>query len=244
LRPKNEDGLFLLTKAWCGVGQAFVLDDYELALEQDDELDAEYHRLRARAAFLRAKIYGLQLVDLRAPGFAQSSTKQDRLRAWLQQNYTEPELAPELLWLGIAWLSHVSVDTENSATISELWIGVELVEHVTRLDETVDYGMAHTILGGYHARSVIAEAELQESRAHFDRALAISGGRYLPVQLTLATRYYCVKQDKQIYERVLKQILAAEDPLPQARLANVIAKRRARRYLGNRIWQEDCGFRL
>src|SRR5215208_2044772 len=45
LRPNNPDGLFLLTKAWVGVGQAFALDDYEAAVERDDELDAEYHRL-------------------------------------------------------------------------------------------------------------------------------------------------------------------------------------------------------
>src|SRR5262245_22282960 len=78
MRPENTDGLFLLMKAWCGVGQAFALDDYELALEKDDELEAEYHRLRARAAFQRAKIYGIRLVHLRASGFEQAATKQDR----------------------------------------------------------------------------------------------------------------------------------------------------------------------
>jgi hypothetical protein len=37
-------------------------------------------------------------------------------------------------------------------------------------------------------------------------------------------------------------VLAAGDPLPEARLQNTIAKRRARRYLNNKIWQEECGF--
>ena len=30
--------------------------------------------------------------------------------------------------------------------------------------------------------------------------------------------------------------------LPEARLPNVIAKRRARRYLSHEVWQEECGF--
>jgi tetratricopeptide (TPR) repeat protein len=242
MRPANADGLYLLTKAWVGVGQAFALDDYERALERNDDLDAEYHRLRARAAFQRAKFYGLELLELRAPGLSLHSHKQEPLRAWLKEHFTDPETADELLWLGIAWLSHVSVDTENSATISELWIGVELIEHVTRLDESVEYGMAHAILGGFHARTVMGEIE--ESKQHFERALALSRGRYLPVQLAWATRYHCITHDKASYERVLREILAARDPLPEARLANVVAKRRARRYLAHRVFQEECGFEL
>ena len=241
LRPDNETGLFMLTRAWCGVGQAFALDDYEQALERDDELEAEYHQLRARAAFQRAKFFGLTLLSLHASGFAQAATKQDQLRAWLREHVSDPKAAEWLLWLGIAWLSYVSVDTENSASISELWVGVELIEHVVRLDETVEYGMAHVVLGGYHARLM---GELDEAKVHLDRAMRISAGRYLPAQLTLATRYYCTRHDPEGYARTLRAIISAGDPLPEARLANVVAKRRARRHLANRIFQEECGFEV
>jgi hypothetical protein len=241
LRPNNETGLFMLTKAWVGVGQAFALDDYEAALEKDDEAEAEYHQLRARAAFLRAQVYGLRLLALHASGFDQAATKQDKLRAWLKENIKDRELAEPLLWLGIAWLSHISVDTENAESISRLWVGVELIEHVVRLDETVEHGMAHAVLGGYHARLM---GEIEEAKPHFDRALAISGGRFLPVQLTLAVRYHCTRHDGKNYEQVLRQIVAAGDPMPEARLANLIAQRKARRYLTHRVFSEECGFQL
>ena len=241
LRPHNETGLFMLTKAWVGLGQAFVLDDYEVALERDDESEAEYHQLRARAAFKRAKIYGLRLLDMQASGFEQAATKQDKLRAWLKANIDDPEFAEPLLWLGIAWLSYVSVDTENAESIAGLWVGVELVEHVLRLDERVEHGMAHAVLGGYHARLM---GEVEEAKPHFDRALAISGGRYLPIHLTLATRYHCTRHDGKSYEQVLRQIVAAGDPMPEARLANLIAQRKARRYLLHRVFREECGFEL
>ena len=231
----------MLTKAWVGVGQAFALDDYEAALERDDELDAEYHQLRARAAFLRAKIYGLRLLALHASGFDQAATKQDKLRAWLIENVKDRDLAEPLLWLGIAWLSQISVDTENAEAIAGLWVGVELIEHVVRLDERVEHGMAHAVLGGYHARLL---GEVEEAKPHLDRALAISGGRYLPVQLTLAVRYHCTRHDAKGYEQVLRQILAAGDPMPEARLANLIAQRKARRYLTHRVFREECGFAL
>jgi len=241
MRPSNPTGLFMLTKAWCGVGQAFVLDDYEQALERDDELDAEYHLLRARAAFERAKFYGLQLLFQHASGFSEAATKQSRLRVWLREHLTDREDAEWLLWLGVAWLGYVSVDTENSQSISELWVGVELMEHVIRLDETVEYGMAHVVLGGYHARLM---GELDEAKVHLDRALVISGGRFLAAQLTLATRYYCTRHDEESYRRTLRAVLSAGDTLPAARLANTVAKRRARRYLASRVFQEECGFEV
>ena len=102
--------------------------------------------------------------------------------------------------------------------------------------------IAHTVLGAYHART--AMAELDESKAHFEKAIALNGGKFLPTKLNFAQRYYCAKGEKAAYEKTLNEVLAAGDDLPEARLQNVIAKRRARRYLGNKVWQEECGFKL
>src|SRR5260370_27348691 len=54
LAPDNEDALFLLTKGWTATSFAFIEDDYETAVDADDESRAEYHRARARAAYDRA----------------------------------------------------------------------------------------------------------------------------------------------------------------------------------------------
>ena len=40
----------------------------------------------------------------------------------------------------------------------------------------------------------------------------------------------------------LSTIVSDAGPNPEQRLSNTIAKRRARRYLGNKYWQEDCAF--
>jgi hypothetical protein len=41
LSPENVDGLYLLVRAWTGVGQGFIMDEYERALERDDERAAQ-----------------------------------------------------------------------------------------------------------------------------------------------------------------------------------------------------------
>jgi tetratricopeptide (TPR) repeat protein len=242
LSPRNVDGLYLLVRTWTGIGQGFIMDEYEQALERGDQNAADYARLRARAAFERAKEFGIQLLAIRAEGFQGATRNVKTLEAWLMRNFDDKEYAPELLWLGAAWLGRIGADSENSAIIADLWIGVSLIEHVARLDETIEHGLAHVILGAYHARAVIGEIE--EAKQHFDRALAINGGKYLVTQLQMAQRYYCLKHDKVGYDKALAEVLDAPDPLPEARLANTVAKRFARRWVGNKLWQEECGFGL
>jgi hypothetical protein len=242
LSPRNESGLYLLVRAWTGVGQAFIQDEQEQAIERGDQAMADYHQLRARAAYERAKQYGLELLALHGAGFAGATQNAKTLRVWLADHFSDKELASSLLWVGAAWLGRIGADTESAATIADLWVGVELVEHAARLDETAEHGLAHVILGAYHARAFIGEAE--EAKQHFDRALALNGGKYLVTQLQMAQRYYCMKHDKPGYDKALAAVLDAKDPLPEARLANTVAKRFARRYAFDKRFQDDCGFGL
>jgi tetratricopeptide (TPR) repeat protein len=241
LAPGNADALFLLTRGWAAVSFAFIEDDYEQAHEQHDETMAEYHLLRTRAGFHRASYYGVLLLSQTAKGFERAKRNQETMRTWLVENF-DTDQAEDLLWTGYAWIGHVSASREVPEVVGELYVGVELVRRSVELDETLAYATGHVVLGAYHARSALAE--LDESKRHFERAIELTGGRYLPAKLNLATRYYCAKGDRAAYERTLREILSAGDPLPAARLQNVVAKRRARRYLASSVWQEECGFAL
>jgi hypothetical protein len=240
LVPENEDGLFLLTRSWAGISYAFMDDEREAALDVKDEALAAYHEARARAGFQRARFYGEELVGIRAEGFKEAQRNADSLKAWLREHYTNASHADELLWLGFSIVGRVAFDLDNPKVVSELWIGVEILEHVVALDETIEYGSAHTMLGAYYARS--PQSELADAKQHFDRALQINGGKVLTAQVTLASRYYCNKRDKANYFKTLNAVLEAKDPMPQQRLSNTIAKRRAFRYLNNKYWQEECAF--
>lgn len=238
LAPDNTDALFMLTKSWSGASFAFIEDQYEQAYEKGDDVMAEYHLMRARAAYQRAIFYGLELLSHDAEGFKQAKRNQTTIRKWLVDNFTDKDQAEDLLWVGYAWVSRVGVSKDVPAVVGELYVGVEMVRRSVELDETLQHGMGHTILGAYYA----SFKEFDKSKAEFDRALQLNGGKFLAAKLNYATRYYCAKSDKANYMKMLNEVLAAGDDLPDARLQNVIAKRRARRYLGNKIWQEECGF--
>ena len=54
-------------------------------------------------------------------------------------------------------------------------------------------------------------------------------------------RYYCAAADRANYEKVLNEVISAEDSEPNLRLSNAIAKRQAKRALTKQK-MDDCGF--
>jgi hypothetical protein len=237
LAPENEDALFLLTKGWTATGFGFIEDEYEMAIDADDEAKADYHRARARAAYDRAIQYGIALLQMRAPGFEKAKNNASSIKQYL--NAFEKRDTLNLLWVGQAWVARVNMAKDDPAIVAELHVGEAIIERSVALDETAAYANGHAALGSYHART--AMAELDAAKKHFDRAIQLTGGKALLPKFHLARSYYCMKGDKANYEATLREVVDAPDALPEQRLQNTIAKRRARRYLG-KSRMASCGF--
>jgi hypothetical protein len=241
LAPYNQNALYLLMKGWSGLGFGFIEDEMEQAQDKygEDSEIAEYHRQRAVAAYSRAIFYGKKLLEMRNPGLEEATKSLDAWNAWLDKFDDAEADASNLLWFGQAWMSRVNMLKDKPEYVAELFIGVEAMKRSVELDPNQFYGTGHSILGAYHARS--AMAELDDSKKHFDEALKISKGTALLVKFNMATKYYCTKVNKEAYVAMLTEIVEAGDVMPEQRLQNTIAKRRARRYLSE--WRmEDCGF--
>jgi tetratricopeptide (TPR) repeat protein len=237
LAPANADGLFLLAKGWSGVGFAFHEDDFESATDRGDEEAAEDARTRARAAYTRAVFYGLELLEHKAQDFEPHKKNVESMRAWLR-NFDQEDV-PALFWTGYAWIARVNVSKDIPEMIGELHVGVTMMERAVELDERYLDGLGHVVLGAYHARTPMSE--LDDARKHFERALDINGGKLLVTKFQFARTYFCFKNDKENYLRLLREVVDAGDPYPEQRLSNTIAKRRAKRYLSEKR-QADCGF--
>lgn len=241
LAPENTDALFMLTKSWTGATFGWIEDEAEQA-EDDEGLEGPnflHLRARAIAGYDRGLRYGSQLLEHYYPGFDSAKKTDKTLRAYLAQ-FTDPEEhTGALFWTGYAWISKVNMGRDDPAFVGELYIGVAMLERVIQLDEKYMFGSAHTILGAYHARS--AMAELEESKTHFEKSIAITGGKLLLAKVQYAAKYHCTKGNKDEYVKLLTEVMEAEDPFPEQRLQNVIAKRRAQRYLGKARMRE-CAF--
>jgi hypothetical protein len=244
LAPHNANGLFLLTKAWAGIGYAFIEDDMEAAEDQGDEALADHHRKRARSVYDRAVGYALQLLAQRAPGFDQAKKSARTFDRWLKDHFTTKDDASNLFWTAYPWLERIDVmkgdDQEGPPLIAELYVGVAMLEHAVALDPTVEQYAGMLALGAYHARTGFAE--MDQAKAMLDTVTARTDGKPLIVPLTYATRYACVRGDRALYKKLLDQVLTAQDPDPRHGLQNAIAKRRAARWLGKKRARNECGF--
>jgi hypothetical protein len=243
LAPDNEDALFMLTKGWAGATFAFTEDDMELAEDHKNKEMAHYHKQRAAAGYERAIAYGLDLLAKRDKGFADARKNDATMRAWLKANFTDKEDAANLFWVGYAWIAKTNINKDDPETVADLFIAVAILERSVELDETYSYGNGLTALAAYHART--AQGELDDSKKLFDRAIAITQGRSLIQKFNYATKYLCAKGDKDGYVKTLQEIVAAGDTMPEQRLTNALAKRRARRYLSKQRMEdarENCGF--
>ncbi len=240
LAPYNEDAMLMLAKGWGGATYAFTQDEYEESEMAKDDVGAAYNRDRTIAGFRRARFFATLLMEKKAPGFAAATKNTNTMNEYMRRNFVRADEAEDLTWIGFAFVGLVDAAKDRPEEVADLYIGVAIIERALELDEKVEYGINHVVLGAYHART--AQSEVEEAKVHFDAAMKINGGKLLSTQLNYGSKYYCAKSDRANYEKMLNAVLAAGDPLPDQRLPNLIAKRRARRYLDSKVFQEDCGF--
>jgi hypothetical protein len=101
---------------------------------------------------------------------------------------------------------------------------------VAKNDSTYYYGGAHVFLGtllGSRPRMLGGKPEL--SKAHFETALRLNGGKFLMTYVYYARSYAVQTQDEALFAELLAKVDSASlDILPEFRLANAIAKQKAR----------------
>lgn len=207
----NPDHVGLLTAAARGFTQyayVYVHAPAELLMERD--VAAGYSQLaRARALYVRARDYGLR---------------------GLRQDQDDVAL---LYWTAVAWAAAISLSKDDPAMLAGLPEVDKLIRRAQQLDADFDHGALRTFLIGYEMSrpNAAADAE-QRARAHFARAVELSGGRQAGPYVSLAESVCVDKRARREFEALLRQALQVDaDARPEWRLANLVMQRRAHHLL-------------
>ncbi len=229
--PENKTFLLQLMRAYVGYGYGWVEDAAELA-ELEGELEkADRQRARARRMYWRARTLGQHLLSLDEDGFDQAlAGGLSDFEQWLKEKFEDPEDAVALLWTGYAWGSYINVSRDDMAAVADLSFAKAVVRRSVELDSSYYFGAGLIFLAT--ASTLELGANLDEVKKMWDRALSKSKRRSLLAQVNMAKEYAVRRQDRALYVALLKEVIAAGDPLPEQRLSNRIARRRAIRYLG------------
>lgn len=229
--PRNRQLLLSLTRTYVGYAYSFVEDRVEqLELEQHDYRAGAEQRARAHRMYLRAKDLGWYRMSLTAEGGdAAIAAGEQAFGRFLARNFTERDDAAGLFWAGTAWASAIGTSEEGLADSADLPYVRALVERAVALDPGYQNGAGIAFLGALEAQ--VPDGDVDRSRVYFERAMQLTDRHALAVLVNMANTYAVQTQDRALYESLLNEVLAAEDVLPQARLANLVARRRAVRYL-------------
>jgi hypothetical protein len=216
----------------------FTQYSYAFLQTKADELEykdySEYTRQKERALrmYLRARDYCMRGLEKRFP----------KVRVALLR---DPETAlarakkkdvPLLYWSAASWGSAISYGIGRPDLAGDLHIVRGLAERALALDPDYANGVIHELMISVESLDELVGGSEARARDHFKRAVALQkdqpqAGPYV----SLATGIAIKKQDREEFERLLKDALAIDaDKHPAVRLANLAAQRRAQ-FLLNQI---------
>ena len=130
--------------------------------------------------------------------------------------------------LATAWAAWMQANSDDFNAIADLGKVKHLMSRVADLHESHDHGGPHLYLGVFETLVPPALGGRPEvGRFHFERALALSEGRYLMTQVMFAEQYARLVFDRALHDELLNEVMTAEVDAPDLILLNAVAKRRA-----------------
>jgi len=234
--PENETLLMTMTKAFAGYGSAFV--EPQLSL-RDDYFSEDYlfTQRRLQGLYRRSRDMGLRWIEVRRPDLATLLRAQVK-NEWFDElpqalARVREDDVPALFWTAQAWGLLIRSDDENLLEVVNRVKIEAMMRRVYELDPDYSYGAVHLFFALTNT-SLGQElgGDLDEARRHFEAAIAVTDGRFLPSRFFYARDYCRAIQSRECFERGLEEI-AETDPniFPEQRLANALATRWARQWL-------------
>ncbi len=185
---------------------------------------------RARQMYRRGLEHGLALLGrrqaLRKLREAELSALESALRG------LRPNDAPDLFWTAYNWGGWINLAKDSPEAVAELPKAVALMRRVQELSPGYYFGGPDLFLGAYYAsRPRLLGGDLGKAKAHFDSAVAATGGRFLMAKLLYARYYAVAAQDSELFKRLNAEVEETPGVMPEARLADAVAKMKAKKLM-------------
>lgn len=232
--PDNEDLALNLAKAYVGYATGWVESDYEVAYAAGDMDKADRLRQRARLLYLRARNLALHALHKRDPGIddALKSNTPEKVTAYLTDYYTEKREVAPIFWAGMAWGAAINMSLDQPDLLSELPIAKAFVEHAKKLDDMFFNGGAYIFLGSMESAFPAAMGgNPEKGRELFEQGLARTQRKNHMLLVNYARMYAVNTQNRELFVKLLTEVIEAGDLGNSVRLSNKVARRRAERYL-------------
>ncbi|HUL43253.1 MAG TPA: TRAP transporter TatT component family protein [Bacteroidota bacterium] len=210
--PDNEHYLLLASEGY---------SSYALAFAEDDSAD------RARLLYLRGKSYGMKIL-LHHKEFADAASRSVDEFSNALHTFSRGDV-PAVFWTAVGWGSAIGLSLTDPSAIADLPKVEAMMKFVADNDSSYFYGGGYFFLGTLAgSRPSLLGGDTARSRSYFDRCLAVNKGNFLMTYVYLARSYAVQTQNRGLFEECLTRVdTASIDILPEARLSNAVAKKKA-----------------
>ncbi|WP_432823393.1 TRAP transporter TatT component family protein [Trichloromonas sp.] len=139
---------------------------------------------------------------------------------------------PAYYAFGVGWMARLQADGERFQVLAELSRVEALFARLVELDEGFQQGGPQLYLGILRLlRPPSLGGDPERGRAHLERVIVLSAGRNLEARVELARRYARMLYDRELHDRLLREVLAADPAAEGLTLFNVLAQEEALRLL-------------
>jgi len=139
---------------------------------------------------------------------------------------------PILFNLGSVWATWLEANSSDWNAVAQLGKIQVLMERVVQLDEKYELASAHVYIAVLDTLMPAALGGKPEAgKEHFERAITLSNGRNLMAKVLYAERYARLTFNRELHDRLLNEVIAANSTEPNWTLANTLAQQKARQLL-------------
>ena len=130
--------------------------------------------------------------------------------------------------VAVGWTSWIQAHSDDWNAIAQLGKVKYLMARVIELNESYDNGGPHLYMGGLETVLPASMGGNPEAgKIHFERAITLSEGKFLMTKVIYAQNYARLIFDKELHDRLLNEVLAANPIALDMTLTNMVAREQA-----------------
>lgn len=182
---------------------------------------------RARILYKRGMMYGLRILSRNE--WFQKTFKRDMDGFQNVLRNLPDSVLPALFWTAYNWGNYVNVTKSDPEAIADLaWVELMMRRALEISPEYYHGGPNLFFIAYYGGRSQMLGGDPARAKVAYEKARGVDGGKFLMVDVLFASQYAVQMQDKELFTKLLNDVLQAPDDLyPGERLSNEIAKHKA-----------------
>lgn len=182
---------------------------------------------RGRRLTDKGRVYGRRALCEVKKDFCAENISYEALEHALKK-LNEDDL-PALYAYATAWAAWIRARSTDPLALADLPKVTAMLQRVVALDDGYQRGEAHLYLGILFSQLPPAlGGRPEQGKAHFEKAIAYSQGNNLAAKVEYARNYARLVFDRELYERLLQDVLDANPVAPGYTLSNTLAQQQAR----------------